>query len=358
MSSTKADFICENTSLISFASLKTNQQNILELTKYCDIDEKEFTKCALPKVYAFISPYEAGEVLAKHPSYSNEVKTIVHKLGSASKDIIPSSEIVFELTSHFYDEEKSMQVFGLCSNTTPNSFHLSFEVFESSLNFIFKHSLGEHFKAKPKEYLEVLSDIKTDITTSVFTEVKLANLLKYLCLLEIILKHLTNSTPLKLYLIRDFVFFNTNLIAAEGSCYQLRKAALSAFNYYFDTNLMLGLDIFKDYLSELSRSFVSMVESVKHIELRTGCLEVLRKLVCDNHIHFGESIERLDPFPKSSHYDDLRETYNKHHNEYCSDGLRGDIENFLRDFNRGADGLRSFKNNVSFFSCFELSLIV
>lgn len=349
MSSTKADFISENTSLVSFVSLKTNQQNISELIKYCDTNEKEFIKLALLKFHAFISPYKAGEVLAKLPNYSNEVKTMVQKLESASKSIIPSSEIVLELTSHLYDEEKFMQVFGLCLHTKPNSFYLSFDAFESSLNFIFNNSLGEHFKTKSKEYFEVLSDIKTEIVTSVFIEVKLENLLKYFCLLEIILKHITPYIPLKLYLIRDFIFFNIKLIAAEGSCYQLRKAALSAFNYYFDTNLILGMDIFKDYLSDLCRSLVSIVESVKEIDLRNGCLEVLKKLIRDNHIHFGESIERLDPFPNTTQYDDLREIYNKHHNQYCSDGLRGDIENFLRDFNRGADGLRSFKNNVSFF---------
>lgn len=315
----------------------------------------EFFKSALPKVHAFVSPYEAGEVLTQYPNYSNEVKAIVHKLGAASKEITPCSQLVLELIPYLHDDEKCKQVFGFGLNAKPNSFHLNFEVFESSLNFIFKHSLSEQLQTKPLEYLEALSDIKTDITTSIFIEVKLGNLFQYLCLFEIIMKKMTNSGSSKLYFIRGFVFFIVNIIVADHSSYRLKKAALSAFNYYFDTILNLGTDIFKDYLSDLARSFVSLVESVKESDIRASCLGVLKRLICDNHLHFEESIEKLDSFPNTPDYDDLRQIHNKYHRQHCSDGLRGDIENFLRDFNRGADGLRSFKNSVRSF--FFISLL-
>lgn len=334
--------------MISFASLKADLQNNPEIIRFCNTSETEFINSSLSKVHCFISPYEAGEVLTDYPNYSEKVVKISRKLGSASKQIIPSSEILLDLISNLYDEEKFLQLFGFRLNAKPDSFNLNFDLFTSSLNYIFKSSLIEHFKAKPKEYLKALSCIKADIAVSVFIEIKLENLLKYFCLLEIIMKNITKSGSLAIYLIRDLVFFSVTLISSNKSCYQLKKAALSAFNYYFDMILMLGLDIFKDYLSELARSFVSVAESAKENDIRISCLGILKRLICDNHNQFSDSIEKLDPFPQSSDYDEIREVTIKYHDEYCPDGLRGDVENFLRDFNRGADGLKYFKNNVGY----------
>lgn len=347
MSTTKSDFINDNMPILSFASIKTNQQNITDFTKFCKSSETDFMRSSLLKLHAFISAYEAGEVITQNPNYSNEIKAIVQRMGSAAKEITSNKDFILELIYYLYDEEKFEPIFGFPINARTNSFVLNFDVFKSSLNFIFKNSFGEYIKSKPKEYLEVLSEIKSEIKTTVFIEMKLVNYFKYVCLFEILMMHLPNLGQSKLYFIKDFVFFNVNMLQCDKSCYQLKRGALSVFNHYFDVLLKFGIEVFKDYLSDLTRSFTSVVESVKEHDIRNYCLEVLRKLICDNYKHFGESIEKIDSFPNTSDYDDIREIYNQHHSQLHVDGLRGDIENFLRDCNRGADGLRSFKNNVS-----------
>ncbi|KAL5275475.1 ATM family protein [Megaselia abdita] len=348
VSSSKADFIRENRSAIAFIALKTNQQNILELAEFCETSEADFIKSSLPKVLAFISPYKAGEIIMMYPNYASEVKIFLNKTALALREITPSSGIVLDLILYLHDGEKFKQVFGFPLNSQCKTFHINFDVLKSSLNFVFKNSLGEHIKNNPKEYLEALDEIKTDTVTSIFTEVKLAYLFKYFCLCEIIMSNLENLESLKLYFIRDVIFFNINIIVEDNSCYTVKRAALNAFNFYFENMLMLGIDVFKDFLSDLSRSLISVAESVKESDIRNSCLEILKKLFCDNYKHFEKSIEKIDSFPNTSDYNDLRKIHNKHHVKQRLGGLRDDIENFLSDCNRGADGLKSFKNTISF----------
>lgn len=328
-----------------------NYQDIADLSKFCNIKESDFIDSSLPKVRAFVSPHEAGEVLNSYPNYSHEVKTLIKRLGVAAKDIQFSSEFIMEILVHLYDEEKIENIFGISLNKSKNFFRINFESFKSILKFISNNSLGNFIKSNTKDYIKIFDELKILVISSIFTEEKLKYLLKYVCLFEVMLESLKTFQVLNCFFIRDFLFFNLKLLSQKKNCYILKKSVLSVLWFFFDDFLNYGAEVLKDYLSQITRILISTAESVNESDLQEICLKLLKKLICENYELLGNSIGKIDSFPSTSNYKDLRDIHKKYQNLECSNGLRGDIENLLRDSKRGAEGLKVFKNNVSIF-CF------
>uniref|UniRef100_T1GVK2 Uncharacterized protein n=1 Tax=Megaselia scalaris TaxID=36166 RepID=T1GVK2_MEGSC len=143
----------------------------------------------------------------------------------------------------------------------------------------------------------------------------------------------------------DFLFFNLKLLSQKQNCYILKRSVLSVLWFFFDDFLNYGAEVLKDYLSQITRILISTAESVNESDLQEICLKLLKKLICENYELLGNSIGKIDSFPSTSNYKDLRDIHKKYQNLECSNGLRGDIENLLRDSKRGAEGLKVFKNN-------------
>ncbi|XP_070498847.1 serine/threonine-protein kinase ATM [Chironomus tepperi] len=365
-SSSYQDFINEHYNLILLAALKTKCEVVDDFIASIEVPLKDAVVPIMSNCLAFLIPHRAKCVI-KYEANTNEMS---QKLSTAFTEneqnmllLEHLPNVIVHMLENVIDNQKFLEMTGYQMDFTASFESIKFSDFEKCMQYI-QHvykiktdqNLVTYLSKNRFSYVEQLFMFqKKNIQGTESKEQKILSLLHYNIIVRESLDYMKdqsvqNENCIKEYLSREVANFYCYLIINTTFGEKLRIIAADFLLYYLHEIIPVCSNHFKSQLQKIIPQLVTICKTLNpktdSHNLKSKCMEIMNFLVL-NQPTLNDEIARLDRFPLSNEFNELRA---KQLNIKYGDedfALIEEIEHFLELKNRRIEGLTALYEHLA-----------
>jgi len=357
------DFLDEHYNLILLAALKTKCEVVDD---FLDSIELPLNDAVLPIIsycLAFLIPFRAKCVIKYEININEMSKKLITAYNENEQKLLllqNMPNVIIHILENVIDNQKFLDMTGFQMDFCTTFESIKFNDFEKCMQYIQNvckirtdQNLVSYLCKNRFSYVEQLFMLqKKNIQGTECKEQKILSLQHYNILVRESLDYMkdqnvTNENCIKEYLSREIASFYCYLIVSTSSGDKLRIVAAIFLLNYLQEIIPSCSNQFKSQLQRIIPQLVSICKSLKtdSQNLKVKCLEIMNFLVLDQPT-LKEEIAKLDRFPSSNDFIELRtrQLNIKYGDEDFV--LIGEIEHFLEINNRQIEGLTSLYEHL------------
>ncbi|XP_058819589.1 serine/threonine-protein kinase ATM [Topomyia yanbarensis] len=299
----------------------------LELSQFCSFIKQTMAdtlKAISAHCTSFLIPKWANctNLPIQYSKLAEEMEQVISSAHVDIKQCISSDEskvlIVQKLISYLHDEKSMRKLFAREILIPEAKCSLNMEGFLKCLDY-FKTMFSTTSKQQPLTYLctkhptaveQILLCFKKNINRSEIVEEKLIILYQYSALVDQMDDYFGQhrSANLKEYLVRDITYFLCHTMITIKS---LQVSILNVLENFLKYIIPTCAEYLRPYLNFLVSSLLFVHDQRTSQSVSSKVIDLLKLIVIEHHVLFGDGVKKLNYFPETDEFGELRRALGK-----------------------------------------------
>lgn len=361
------NFVEKYYELILLAILKNQIRSFDTFSTSLEMSPKNALVDLLPKCFAYLLPIEADCLGIKYEQKAEETKAKMDSLYSATEQssilLNKMSDVIGHVLENVYDRARFTEICGFEMEMIQSIETIDCASFDKSLNHLKKkypamppsQSILTFF-CHQQNYCHFIEKLlmmqKAKIQSTSLKEHKMLYLLQYYLLVEKLFDYLNDTSvksdnSIKGFIVREVTNFLTLLLPDEEFGIRLRETSANILSMFLEKILPKCAIEVKVFLNKIVLSLVTICKNPSR-ELALKCFSIVEFLVRTQEEALGDEIAKLDTFPDTSEFNELRQhqlTIKK--NLLGEFSLKQEIKHFLMVKKRKVEGLIALRQQLA-----------